>query len=98
YRRGLKWDEQKAAMEAGRRLGWTADVEAAGRADASGYRPVTFVLTGPDGRGIEGATLEVAYFHHADGGQVQRLSIDAALGKGGRYEVSVPMRRAGLWE
>lgn len=99
YQRAVNWDREQADRRASEALGWRVAVETSPRVDPLGRRAVAFVLTDARGRAVDGATLDVAYFHHAHAYDRQKLADltpdpDAAT----RFTRRLPMRHAGMWE
>lgn len=99
YGRAVHWDEHQAALRASEQLGWRVTVEAANEVDARGRRIAAFRLIDATGNPIPGATMEVSYYHHAHGRDVQRLELKAAdTADPRRFSGAFPLRYDGFWE
>ena len=99
YGRAIHWDERQAALRASEQLGWKASVEAANEVDPLGRRIAAFRLVDASGNAIPGATMEVSYYHHAHGRDVQRLELKVADAADPRqFSGLFPMRYSGFWE
>jgi hypothetical protein len=99
YNKALHWDQEKALLRASQELGWGVTLTIGDVATTNGSRALMLKLADPQGKPIEDATVEVAYFHHARPGELRRASL-AGMGEGGGglYASSVPLDRAGKWE
>lgn len=96
YAKGLAWDEQRAQLDANERIGWEARVTIGPATGVFGDRLLDSRLTDRDGAPILGATVTAEVFHHARGRD--RLHLELLETAPGRYGVSAPIRRAGMWE
>lgn len=92
--KALRWDEQRAAAERSRALGWSATLTAERTAPEAGYLAVT--LTARDGTPIEGAVVDLDMFHSARAAHHTRLRLSP--GAPGVYGAPAPLDRHGLWE
>ena len=94
YRKALAWDAVMAQQQANADLGWSlaATLEPA----ASGGARLAVSLGDRAGRPLGAAQIRVEAFHGARAADV----VDALLvpREDGRYDVTLPIERAGAWE
>lgn len=99
YDKALRWDEQAARQRASDALHWQAEVEVldgTGPDAAAGLRSLAITLRDAAGAPVTGAKMNVRYFHHAQGRDVQQATLNET--RPGRYAALVPLGRAGVWE
>lgn len=94
YRKAVAWDDAMARAAESARLGWRTTA-ALQRSPGDSARLVVRVV-GPDAAPVRGARITAELIHNVDAAHPVR----AVLGESadGRYEATVPVRRAGLWE
>ncbi len=94
YRKAVAWDETMARAAESARLGWRT-LAALQRAPGDSARLVVRV-TGRDALPVRGARFTAELIHNADAARPVRAVLEESAA--GRYEATVPVRRAGLWE
>lgn len=98
YRRAINFDKEQELKRQSAALGWNVKIDAAGQPDAAGQRAVTFHLVDSQGAGIDGAALDVMYFHHANGDAIRNLRLEERDCRGGKFSLPVLMQKPGMWE
>jgi len=96
YAKAVSWDASRALERASAELGWSVRSTVGAPSGLFGDRPLRIELENRAGEPVHGARVSVDTFHHARGRE--RLSVDLPETVPGRYERTLPMRRAGLWE
>ncbi len=96
YQKAVHWDQEQDQLRASHDLGWRVQILPASTIDPTGQRRVTFFVTDKDSKPIDNAVVEVSYFHHAHGDQTHTKTLSQSTA--GRYDETLPMRYAGLWE
>jgi hypothetical protein len=96
YQKGLRWDETRAQQQRNRTLGWRLEHTVTPPTAAGDQAVLTATVLGPNEEPVAGAWISVEAFHNARAGQI--LKGQLTPGEDGTYEVSLPMRRSGLWE
>lgn len=94
YRKAVAWDQAMARAAESAKLGWRTTVVLQ-RATADSARLVVEV-TGADALPVRGARFSAELIHNADAARPVRAVL--AESRDGRYEATVPVRRAGMWE
>lgn len=98
--RALAWDKEAAALAHSQSLGWQVQLDVAAQADYKGQRVVTLQLKDKQGVGIEGATIEVSYFHQARAALRETIRFASSNNPppaSGTYTALLPLNRTGLW-
>lgn len=96
YRKALNWDQDRAALAAGERLGWKLRIDPSSRVNPLGQRSVRFELTDSSGRPVGQSKLRATYFHHAHAADAKRIELEED--SPGRFVATLPMRQSGLWQ
>lgn len=89
YEKSLDWNRTAAAAHTPGREGWVWSID---RADGD----VTLILTGREGRPIEGATVTATALHRA--APLDRTTLTMNETKPGVYTAPLVMDRPGLWD
>jgi nitrogen fixation protein FixH len=96
YNKALHWDDHEALVRASAALGWKAQVTVGDAATTEGDHALMIQLNDATGKALEGAQINVAYFHHAAPLDLQQVTLKAT--GGGMYAASAPLKREGIWE
>ena len=94
--RALAWDDEKAARASSQQLGWQSAVALRSHATVPGDGVLELTLRDERGEPVNGARVELAVFHRGRASEVHEAS--AVTDASGRFTVSVPRSRRGLWE
>ena len=97
YNRSLQWDQDQANRRASQQLGWQIKIEPAETIDPVGQRAVAFTLVDRDRKPIQGASIQLDYFHGAHAGERNHVLLTES-NIAGRYEAKLPMRYSGFWQ
>ncbi|MCC6357954.1 MAG: FixH family protein [Phycisphaerales bacterium] len=96
YQKALKWDETARQLAANRALGWKPALEFADQS-TRGTRVTRLQIVDRTGASIDGATVSVESFFHADAGNRSTTALpwdpDALA-----YVGTLPIDRGGVWE
>lgn len=93
YAKAVAWDDIAAEQRASDALGWSASVLAGAELSV-----IRVDLTDAAGEAIAGRTGTAFVFHHAARTEAVEVPIVADVAVPGRYVVSLPSDRAGLWQ
>jgi len=96
YNKALHWDDQAALARDSSELGWKTDLSVGDAATTAGERALMLKLVDKAGVPVEGATVAVAFFHHARPLELHQAELKAT--GGGVYASSVALDRRGIWE
>jgi len=96
YGKAIRWEQDEAARERARVLGWSLEIDAAGAMSATGMRTLTMRLRDAEGEAVSGGRVEVECFSHLDASH--RFSGVCAERGPGIYQVDVPLLGEGLHE
>ncbi|MEL6106784.1 MAG: FixH family protein [Planctomycetota bacterium] len=94
HQSALDWDSEQASRRLIDELGWTFEMELSEA--AGGDRWLHVHVQDVVGDPVDGLRIGLAAFHHARARNVIETQLDS-IGKG-RYQVLVPMSKAGHWE
>lgn len=96
YQKAINWEAKQAQDRTNLELGWRLEA-AIGPIDAGQTRrTVEVTLTESDGTPLTGAAVRLETFPNVRAGDILRATLEET--EPGRYEVALPMLRAGVWE
>lgn len=95
YRKAVAWDSTAAQAARSAGLGWRIDA-AILPLDARGAGVVQVRIADPDGAPVAGARVTCTAIHNLDAGR--RPQAATVLDADGAGTLTLPLRRAGLWE
>ncbi len=98
--RALAWDTEAAAMTRSQELGWQVQLDVASQANYKGQRIVTIQLKDNQGAAVEGAQVNVSFFHRAraalrESSEFKPVVEPTAIS--GSYTALLPLNRTGIW-
>ena len=97
YQRAVGYDQVKAQETTNLALGWVLDLEITRKVNTGVPEALVHLkLADAAGNALEGAEVDVETFHLARSGDRFRGLLPAVAP--GIYEVSMPLRRSGIWE
>ena len=92
----LDWDNTKRAYEAAGRLGWEVNLFVSDVADQRGKRVVQWTAKDEQDRFVDGLTVNVRVFHHANASVIQEITLNS-VGEG-KYMAMADMPQRGVWQ
>jgi nitrogen fixation protein FixH len=95
YRRAVDWDKDKARRQASAALGWKLTLNPENRVARNGERVVSATLTDRDGKAVDGAVVELRFFHDAH--SRERKVVELPMGVDGSIVARLPMPYEGWW-
>lgn len=96
YQKAIHWDDHRAQQAANTRLGWKLNLDVQPESTAAGQTRLQVDLADARGTPLTRAQLQVEAFHNARA--AQPFGGTMVETRPGVYSLTLPMRRAGVWE